>query len=122
MPVKPKQILSTGKVLWIEKDGNKSSPLRYVVENDRIYILLNGRNERLPELSDGDRVLVVGHPLAKQTRTGEAYALVHILSNDEVPRGVFLELAGSLYDPSLSPAANYEKLKDMLAVAALDIL
>ena len=122
MPVKPKQILSTGKILWIEKDDNKSSPARYVAENDRIYILLNGRNERLPELSDGDRVLVVGHPLAKQTRTAEAYALVHILSNDEVPRGVFLELAGSLYDPSLSPAANYEKLKDMLAVAALDLL
>ncbi len=120
--VKPKQLVSTGKVIWIESEGEVSSPLRFVLEDDKLYFLRNGRYERVPPLSEGQIVKVAGHPLSKQTRSGEATAAVHLVPSSEVPRSVLLELAGTLYDPRLSPDENAAKLEESLDIACLELI
>jgi hypothetical protein len=119
---KPKQVVSTGKVIWIEVDGETSSPLRFALEDDKLYFLRNGTYERLPPLSHGDSVKVIGHPLAKQTRSGEAEAVVEFVSAEEVPQSVVLDLAGTLYDPAISPEENFARLKSTLQIARLELL
>ncbi len=120
--VKPKQLVSTGKVIWIESEGEVSSPLRFVLEDDKLYFLRNGRFERVPPLSEGQIVRVAGHPLSKQTRSGEATAVVHLVPPSELPRSVLLELSGTLYDPRLSSDANATRLEQSLDVACLELV
>lgn len=120
--VKPKQLVSTGKVIWIEIDGESSSPLRFVLEDDGVYFLRNGKFERLPDISDGRTVKVIGHPLSQQTQAGSGDARVTFVSGEEVPDSVLLELAGTMYDPSLGPEDNVAKLRSLMKVARLDLV
>ncbi|MER3395213.1 MAG: hypothetical protein C4318_09020 [Acidimicrobiia bacterium] len=119
--MKPKQLVSTGKVIWIEANGESSSPIRFVIDEDKLYFLRNGRHERVPPIRNGQKVKVIGHPLAKQTRSGEAEAIVTFVSPDDLPQSVLLELAGTYYDPRLSPDENCTRLASILQVARLDL-
>lgn len=121
LSTRPKDVLATGKVLWLEKAGEKSSPLKYVAEGNTVYVLLNGKHERVPPLSDGDQVTVVGHPLAKQTRAGSARAVVRRVPPHEVPDAVLVELAGPRYDPTESVEQNLRSLRESLIVASLSL-
>ncbi len=120
--MKPKQLVSTGKVIWLIVDGESSSPVRFVLDGDNLYFRRNARHERIPHLEDGQTVRVVGHPLAKQTRSGEAEARVTFLDAEETPQPILLELAGAMYDPRLTPDENFARLKHELKVARLDLL
>lgn len=119
--VSVKDVVSTGKVIWIEAAGAKSSPVRFVSEGETIYVLQDGENESLPPLSDGDRVTIAGHPLAKQTIAGKSPATVKMLEAIDAPRGAVLDLAGRRYDPALSPDENFEALRGDLGVIAITL-
>lgn len=117
-----KDVVSSGKVVWVESGGRRSSPLRFVADGSTIFVLGNGPDEVLPELTDGDVVTVTGHSLARPAAHGSAGTYVRWVAPEDVPEPVLIELGGRFYDSRFSPQENAEKLRKKLDVFALDLV
>lgn len=117
-----KDVVSTGKVIWIEANGATSSPVRFVIDSEILYILAEAKNENLPPIDEGDRVEVIGHPLARQSMAGRGTALARVLTPSDVPKATVLDLIGTQYNAALSPDENFDALNDDLEVISLTLV